>query len=672
MVNLTLIPQAEFQRVRTAPLDLYTRLELLADMCRANTLTVVKRAGSGHLGSSLSAMDIVIWLYHREMNTVQKGITHPDRDIYFSSKGHDVPGLYAVLYSFGIIPEERFLKLRRYGGLDGHPDVGVPGIEANSGSLGMGISKGRGMAWAKRYQGRAGRIFVMTGDGELQEGQNFEALQAAVHQKVTNLTVIVDHNKLQSDKQVCEILDLGDLDRKFAAFGWHVARCDGHDYRRLERVFAEFKTVTDKPQVLIADTIKGRGVSFMEHPAALKAGNGSYRWHAGAPDDASFQAAYEEVIVRLQQRFGSLGLPPLVMKEVPPEVKAGGAAIARQSLAGEPVSPGNKEAKPASGVSDEFIVEAYGQALVDLAPSRKDLVVLDGDLAADCRVRKFENTHPGQFIENGIAEQDMVSMAGGLARQGLLPVVNSFASFLAARANEQIYNNAGEKTKIIYACTYGGLIPAGPGKSHQSIRDISLFAALPNLTILQPCNAAETRMVVDYCVNHAAENCMIRMNIGPSPRVIELPDDYTLTPGRGAVLTGGNDAILFGYGPVMLHEALLAGELLGREGFGLCVVNMAWLNRFDAHWLRELLVRFSTIYVIEDHAPAGGLGDGLMSCLMAEGQLAGRRLVKFAVEGFPACGTPAQALKHHRLDGASLAERIAHDVGLAAPLRQAG
>src|SRR5262249_4270547 len=158
----------------------------------------VKRAGSGHLGSSFSAMDIVVHLFEEELTTAQLGWDHPDRDVYFSSKGHDVPGLYAVLHSFGVITTERLLRLRRPGGLDGQPGVRVPGIEANSGSLGMGISKGRGMAWAKTYLGRAGRVVVMVGDGELQEGQNWEALQSAAQQRVGNLTVIVDRNELQS------------------------------------------------------------------------------------------------------------------------------------------------------------------------------------------------------------------------------------------------------------------------------------------------------------------------------------------------------------------------------------------------------------------------------------------------------------------------------------------
>jgi transketolase len=511
------------------------------------------------------------------------------------------------------------------------------------------------MAWAKKYSSNVGRIFVLTGDGEWGEGQNFEALQSTVQQKIDNLTVIMDHNKVQSDKLVSEILDLGDLDAKLRSFGWHVARIDGHDYRQIEKAIAEAKTVKSRPQFIIADTIKGRGVSFMEHPFALKEGKGLYPWHSGAPDDAAYQKGYSELIERIDNRLSELELASLTLKEIAHEEKRPAASV----LAGEPLSQAAQERLSAK-VTDEYVSRVYGETLVEIAAKRKDLVVLDADLAFDCKVRDFENAYPDRFIENGIAEQDMVSMAGGLAHQGYLPVVNSFASFLASRANEQIYNNASELTKIIYGLHYAGLIPAGPGKSHQSLRDISLFAALPNCIVLQPCNADETRMVVDYSVNEAEENCALRIIIGPSPRKIQLPQDYKLTYGKGVALTEGSDALMFAYGPVMMHEALLAHELLAERGVSLKVVNMPWLNRIDTQWLLDTIQLYELVFVLEDHHPVGGLGDHMLAILAEHrsNPLAQRRLVKFAVEGWPACGTPAEALQFHRLDGASLAERI--------------
>lgn len=277
--------------------------------------------------------------------------------------------------------------------------------------------------------------------------------------------------------------------------------------------------------------------------------------------------------------------------------------------------------------------------------------MLDADLASDCRVRGFELRYPERFVEVGIAEQDMVSMAAGLARQGLLPVVNSFASFLASRANEQIYNAASEGARIVYGCHYAGLIPAGPGKSHQSLRDASLLGALPNVVVVHPANGEETEALVRWAVESALDSVALRLAIGPSPRRIELPDGPPVV-GRGALLREGSDALLFAYGPVMLHEALTAADALRARGIRLAVANMPWLNRVDAGWLAETVEPFEHLFVAEDHAPVGALGDSLRRELQ-------RPVTVYGVEGWPACGTPTEALRFHGLDGASLADRIA-------------
>jgi transketolase len=640
MIEIKLIPEKEFRRVRAADIDKYTKLQLLADMCRANAIATVKRAGSGHLGSSFSSLDIVTALYFAEMNISEVGISHPDRDIYFSSKGHDAPGHYAVLYAMGIISEAQFINLRRHGGTHGHPDVSIPGIEANSGSLGMGISKAKGMAWAKNANKAGGRVMVMTGDGELQEGQIWESLQTTAHQKINNLTVIVDFNKFQSDKNFKYIIDLGDLESKFKVFGWHVERCDGHDFAALEQVFSKLKGIVDKPKVLIADTIKGKGISFMESPASLPDENFLYKWHAGAPDDDSFEAGYGELSESINKRLQNAGL---------------------KALTAEVIETREKNRVKLKDTAEK-VVTAYGQALVELGADREDMVVMDADLSADCGLRPFENTFPQRFIEGGIAEQDMVSTAGGLALQGFLPVVNSFGVFLASRANEQIYNNATEKTKIIYVCHYAGLIPAGPGKSHQSLRDISLFGALPNITTIEPANAIETKKALKWCVNEATQSCMIRLAISPSPRTIPLPDDYQFVPGKGTVVIDGQDAVLFAYGPVMLNEAMVAAETLQGQNFSLKVINFPWLNQIDENWFKENVADCETIFVLDNHSQFGGLGDQVLNTAQKLDGLRAKRYIKFAINEYPACGTPPEVLAYHKLDGKSLAAAILETV----------
>jgi transketolase len=651
MPDLRLVPTAELDRIRAADVDADAKLALLADACRLNALVAVKRAGSGHLGSTFSALDIVAQLLFDELDVVERGFDDPDRDVFFSSKGHDVPGLYAALFALGAVPRERLLRLRRLGGLDGHPDIGVPGIEASSGSLGMGISKGRGIALAKRRLGREGLVVVMTGDGELQEGQNWEALQAAAHERLGRLWVVVDRNEVQSDKPTEEIVALGDLEAKLRAFGWDVETVDGHDHAALRAAFARFRAGGDAPKALVAQTVKGKGVSFMEHPVALAEGGGTYRWHAGAPADEPFARAVSELETRIAERCAARGLDSPVLEPVETEAPAAG-------LEGEPESGAGSRttAKPSLRDAAEYVVEAYGETLLELGAERDDLVVLDADLASDCRTRAFELAYPDSFFQCGIAEQDMVSTAAGMARHGLLPVVNSFASFLASRANEQIYNQASEGSKVVYALHYAGLVPAGPGKSHQSIRDISLLGALPNVTIVQPGSWDETRGLLRWAVDEADETVAVRLAIGPSPRRIELPTPPVV--GQGNAVRDGDDAVVVAYGPVMLHEALLAAEGLAESGkLSLRVVAMPWLNRFDADWLAAEVAPFEHLFVLEDHAPVGGLGDSLRAALP------GRVVTVFGVEGWPACGTPEEALRFHGLDGESLAARIAAVAG---------
>ncbi len=633
MLDIAIIPHEEFRRVAETIKEDKKNLGIIADMCRLNTLVSVKKAGSGHLGSSFSAMDIAVWLYYYEMNVVEEGIQSPDRDIYFSSKGHDVPGLYAVLHSLGILPEDQLLALRRIDGVDGHPNVRTPGIEANTGSLGMGISRGKGVALGKKLNGNGGEVYVMTGDGEFQEGQIYESLQTTAFQKVDNLTVVIDHNKVQSDCFVKDIIDLGDLEEKLRVFGWHVERCNGNDYEDLARAFLEVKSVKNQPKIIIADTIKGKGISFMEHTEDMKDG-GFYRWHSGAPGDEAFIEGYKELKERVDKDVAGLGIAPLVYTEL--------------SI---------PEKKP-SGVTSEYVADAFGKALVDVGRDNKKLVVIDADLAADCRVRTFGEEYPDRFFENGIAEQDMVSMAGGMAKEGLVPVVNSFASFLASRANEQIYNNAGEDRKVIYACHYAGLLPAGPGLSHQSVRDISLFGAFPNVEILQPGNSKEAEDIVKYAVDGTDNSVMIRLIIGPSPRNIELPSDYSFEYGKGSVIRDGKDAVIFTAGPVMLHEALKASELLEEKGFGLKVVNMPWLNRTDEEWFCNVTGDVKYVYTLDDHSVVGGLGDSILNSLNNTGLIKRVNFEKLGLTEYPEWGTPPEVLGHHKLDGLSISNRI--------------
>src|SRR5262245_28793896 len=314
--GLTFASPDAIAAARQATTDPIARAELLADLCRLNTLYMIMQAGSGHIGSSFSSTDLITWLWTEELVDPNSG--RAGADTYFSSKGHDAPALYALLIALGKLDADFLYRLRRLGGLPGHPDVETPFIATNTGSLGMGIAKAYGMARARRFTGARGRIVVMTGDGELQEGQIWESLQPVANERLGEIIAIVDHNQFQSDTAVAAVSDLGPIEDKFRAFGWEVCRADGHDFRALSNVFAHFRTVADKPKVLIADTIKGKGVSFME---GIACGDQTYHFHAGAPSLEHYVAATGELTTRIDERLAANGAAPLALASVPQPVR---------------------------------------------------------------------------------------------------------------------------------------------------------------------------------------------------------------------------------------------------------------------------------------------------------------------------------------------------------------
>ena len=621
--TLTFVPLAAIRRVRAEVTDRIARAEILADVCRINTLYMIMNAGSGHIGSSFSSTDIITWLWTEELTEANSGA--PNADTYFSSKGHDAPALYSLLIALDKLDFDLLHRLRRLGGLPGHPDVETPFIATNTGSLGMGISKAYGMARARRSTGRRGRIVVMTGDGELQEGQIWESLQPVANDELGEITVIVDHNRYQSDSTVAAVSDLGPIEDKFRAFGWEVRRLDGHDLRALSKAFRELGAIGDRPKVIIADTIKGRGVSFMEGVAR---GDQTYHFHAGAPSLQHYVAATRELVARVNERLAALGLAPLTLADAPLPAR---------------IVPSHPER----------LVVAYGDELLQMARDRKEIVVLDADLLSDCGIEAFKTELPERFLECGIAEQHMVSAAGGLALEGMLPVVHSFACFLATRANEQIYNNATEKTKIIYTATLAGVVPGGPGHSHQSVRDISAVGSVPGLTAIEPCSEREARLAIRWAVERNPASTYLRFVNVPLDLPYTMPPSYALEVGRGVSLRGGSDVALVGYGPVLMTNAWRAADDLAAGGISAAVIDLPWLNRIDDEWVRSVLGRFPLIVTLDNHYVTLGQGVMIAAALARAGVRAD--VLSLGLTDVPACGTNAEVLAHHGLDAASIA-----------------
>lgn len=620
--NLYYIPFEEIQRIVTHIVAKEDRAELLAMLCRVNALYMIAKAGSGHIGSSFSSMEIISWLYLCELEA--------GKDIFFSSKGHDAPALYSVLLALGKLPFEQIHCFRRFGGLPGHPDVATPAIVTNTGSLGMGVSKAKGMIVANRLRNTPGRVFVLTGDGELQEGQIWESLLSAANNCFSELTVIVDHNKIQSDTFVSAISDLGDLEAKFKAFGWHVERCNGNAVHELAEALSRTKKSV-KPSVIIADTVKGYGVRMMEH-TSIDAEVEFYKFHSGAPShDVYIQAVQElfDCVARLLERHNLPGLH--------------WASVAAPVFA--------------SFQSPQRLIPAYAEALLEAGRRDKRIIALDADLQSDTGVLPFKKDFPERFVECGIAEQDMVSQAGGMALQGMIPIVHSFACFLSSRANEQIYNNASEKTKIIYVGSLAGVLPGGPGHSHQGVRDLASLSGIPGLTLVEPSCEKEVGLLLNWSLE-APGSVYMRLHSLPCEIPFSLPADYSPQKGQGVVLREGTDAIVFAYGPLNLSTTMrVADKLFAEHGLSAKVVNMPWLNSIDEQWLSEITQKCCPVIVVDNHYVQGGLGERLAATLMTLGT-ARPGIVRLGLEHFPPCGSSVEVLAECALDEKSIYRQV--------------
>ena len=625
-LELHYVPVAEFQRLLRADIDAVSRTRAYAALARINTLYMIAGAWSGHIGTSFSSLEIMSWLFLNELRDLDRG---PEAcDVFFSSKGHDAPALYNVLIGLGLLPADKLHQLRRLHGLPGHPHVETPFIQANTGSLGMGISKAKGMALANRLKGAPRRIFVLTGDGELQEGQLWESLGSAANHGLGEIVAIVDHNKIQSDTWVASVSNLGDVEAKFRAFGWHVARCDGHDVAALQRTFRSLDSIEDQPKVIVADTIKGKGVSLMEGPAT-KAGE-LYGFHSGAPSEQSYTAGLTELLAAANAMFGQLGL----------------GSVATETRTRNP----RREPR-----QTDNLIAAYERALVEQAERHPLLMALDADLVKDCGLIGFSKRFPDRFVECGIAEQDMTSMAAGMARRGALPIVHSFACFLAARPNEQIYNQCSEGSKVIYVGSLAGLLPGGPGHSHQSVRDIGALGSVPKLVLAEPCCEAEVGALLDTLVN-ITESAYLRLVSVKWPLPFAYPR-HTPRVGAGWTIKEGSDLVVIGYGPWMLANAFEAAQQLEEQaGVRVRLVNLPWLNRVDSSWLRETVGSCRSVVTLDNHYVHGGQGEMIGAALAELGLASSPRLTRLGVTALPECGTNDEVLEYHRLDIPSLVQ----------------
>ena len=587
---------------------------IISTMCRVNILYMIANAGSGHIGTSFSSIDVITWLH---LNILSKN------DILFSSKGHDVPAFYSLLTVLGDLDFNFLHEFRKYNGLPGHPDVKIDGFFTNTGSLGMGISKAKGFLKAFDLKNdNKSRVYTVLGDGELQEGQNWESLINVKYVGTDRLFLIIDNNKVQSDKLTSETSDLGDLKLKFESFNCNVIECDGNSFEELNQVFSQ--GYNKKVNVIICNTVKGSGVDFMEH---TKIKNSEfYKYHSGAPNKENYLKSLnilKDKIYLYKQK--------LSLSDFKTDIRIINKSINQ-----------DKQIK---------LISAYSNHIVNISSKNKNVIALNADLILDTGLIEFSETFPERFIECGIAEQDMVSQAGTLALSGFLPVVHSFSCFLTTRACEQIYNNQTQNSKVVYVGSLAGILPGGPGSSHQSVRDIALMSGYDNMVLIEPISDIQLGEVLNWTINKNSCSSYIRINSIPVKmnQIKSLP-----SIGCGEVLSEGNEVCIIVLGPILLNNVIEASTTYSKDsGRSIKIISTPWINRFDLSWYSENLKGISTIISVENHQVDGGFGDKIFS-FFSQSDMHFDKYRKIGVHGELSSGENEKVLEHHELDTMSI------------------
>ncbi len=570
--------------------DLQT-LRARARDARRLILQTVKIAQAGHVGGPMSACDLLAALYFHELRVDP---TRPDwagRDRFVLSKGHCALALYAMLALRGFFPVEEMATFDRVDArLQGHPDVTrLPGLDMSTGSLGMGLSAGIGMALGARLKGQDFRTYVMLGDGECQEGQIWEAAQVAARYGLDNLVAILDHNRLQQYGWKAGSGQQDPLEKpgpRFRSFGWHVIEINGHDMDAILGAYAEARRVTGKPVIIVAETTKGMGVSFMmDNPD----------WHAKPPSD-------EQLATALNELGGDITIAPVPCDAYwhPPHRHP--LPAVGETLRWTPVTDG-----PALAQRDVF-----GQTLIALGREYPELVVLDGDLANSTKADLFADAIPERFLQMGIAEQNMVSVAAGLATTGLVPWLSTFTAFIVKRGADQVRVQVAQTHATVRLVgSYSGLLTNRTGKSHQSIADLTVMRAIPDMVVVAPADGVEARLAMNALQTYQGPS-YLRLNREPARAIFD--DGYHFEIGRGVVLREGADVAIISTG-VQSGRALEAAELLAAEGIQAHVLHLPTVKPLDEAAIVAAARAAGRVLVSEEHTIVGGLGSAVAEVL---------------------------------------------------------
>lgn len=608
-----------------------TDLQTLVKRVQKDIVTSTTAAGTGHPSSSLSAVQLITTLFFD--GYFKQDTLHPEHisnDRFVLSKGHAAPLLFSLYEAAGVITEKELLTLRKFDSrLQGHPTPEFPYADVTTGSLGQGLSVAVGMALGLLKKSQTSTVYVLLGDSEFAEGQNYEALQIAGHYKLTNLVTLLDVNRLGQRGETQLGWDIETYKRRVESFGWEAAVIENGN--SLEEVSEAYKalltTKRTRPLMLIAKTKKGAGVSFMEDKDG---------WHGKPIPQSQLADALRDIGEFDEKILGTIAKP-----------EVGDMTASAQSATTK------LECKITLPMSTR---EAYGHALADVAKQNTNIIALDAETSNSTYAEFVKKETPEQFIESYIAEQNMVSMALGLSKVGYIPFASSFAAFLS-RAFDQIRMAQYSKPNMTIVGSHAGCSIGPDGASQMALEDIAMMRSVRESVVLYPSDAVSTYVLTQTVASQTGLH-YIRTTREKTPLI--YPNDVQFPIGGLKIHnchTDTNDiydAVIIAAG-ITLHEALKAQKTLEEKQIHTIVVDLYSIKPLDGKTIAQLVQKTKKLIVVEDHYAAGGIGEAVLSSL-SDSHTQSLKFVHLCVRKEPRSGTPEELMRYEEIDAASIVQ----------------
>ncbi|MBS3081151.1 transketolase [Candidatus Pacearchaeota archaeon] len=588
-------------------------LQNIANILRRDVLKMTTEAGSGHPTSCLSCAELMACLFFDELALEIKNPDNPGNDEFILSKGHAAPILYSSLYHAGAIKND-LLSLRKFNSsLEGHPLPSLPFIKSATGSLGQGLSIGVGMAIANKLDKKTSRVYVLLGDSELAEGSVYEAFELASYYRLNNLIAIADINRLGQRGETIFGHDVNEYEKRFKGFNWDTIKIDGHNINQILNAFQKARK-SNKPTIILAKTLKGKGVSFIEDK------NG---WHGRALSKEELEKALIEIpnpplpSIKIKKPLKSYFKKIIYKKYIPNYYEIGKQVTTR---------------------------EAYGNALAQLALSNPRVIAVDAEVSNSTFSEKVKEKTPEQFIEAFIAEQNMIGMALGLSKKNFNVFASTFSAFLT-RAHDQLRMAAYSNANITFCGSHIGVSIGEDGVSQMGLEDISLFRLLFNSTIFYPCDAVSTEKLVYECSKLKGIK-YIRTTRSKTPVIYSNKETFPIGDFKILKESKNDELVLVGAG-ITVFEALKAHEELKKKGINTAIIDLYCIKPFDyKKFIDFVKAHGNKIVISEDHYAEGGIGEMISSHLPGTNI----QLTHLTVRKLPHSGKPEQLLAFEEID----------------------